>query len=169
MSLDCADFLTLFLSTSPLGHLVCLMLISSDAENNNRYYWNWSLKHVSQLLENFWLLLSDDYRLLQFISYFWAPEWHFKCNFVNDQENVWFKNKAHWLANIWFSCSGMLFFCDHILKKLSACEDVALDPTGSLLRPPDSHIIFFLFHFSLVPCLIRTVHCNVPKRTRRTA
>ena len=50
MSLDCADFLTLFLSTSPLGHLVCLMLMSSDAENNNRYRWNWSL----YVYPNFW-------------------------------------------------------------------------------------------------------------------
>ena len=32
VSLACANFLTLFLSTSPLGHLVCLMFISSDAE-----------------------------------------------------------------------------------------------------------------------------------------
>ena len=54
-------------------------------------------------------------------------------------------------------------FCDDIQKKPSASGGVAprplpgalpLDPTGGLLRPPDPRIIFLLFHFSPVPCLM---------------
>ena len=42
-------------------------------------------------------------------------------------------------------------FCDDILKKPSA---LPLDPTGGLLRPPDPRIIFLLFDFFPVPCLL---------------
>ena len=54
-------------------------------------------------------------------------------------------------------------FCDDILKKPSASGGVAprplpgalpQDPTGGLLHPPDPCIIFLLFHFSPVPCLM---------------
>ena len=54
-------------------------------------------------------------------------------------------------------------FCDDILKNPSASGGVAprplpgalpLDPTGGLLQPPNPRIIFLLFHFSPVPCLI---------------
>ena len=57
-------------------------------------------------------------------------------------------------------------FCDDILKKPSASGGVAprplpgalpLDPTGGLLRPPDPRIIFLLFHFFPVPCLISMI------------
>ena len=79
------------------------------------------------------------------ILFFLAPEWHFQCNFENGQVNVWSKHKACWLANIWFSCSRMLFFCDDMLKKTSASGGVA----------PDPRIIFLLFHFFPVPCLLK--------------
>ena len=57
----------------------------------------------------------------------------------------------------------MLFFVMTYRKKPSASGGVAprplpgalpLDPTGGLLRPPDPRIIFLLFHFSPVPCLV---------------
>ena len=61
----------------------------------------------------------------------------------------------------------MLFFGDDILKNPSASGGNAprplpgalpLDPTGNLLRPPDPRIIFLLFHFSPVPCLLQRRH-----------
>ena len=73
--------------------------------------------------------------------------------------NVWSKHKACWLANIWFSCSRMLFFVMTYWKKLQLLGALPPDPyqglcpTGGLLQPPDPHIIFLLFHFSPVPCL----------------
>ena len=62
-------------------------------------------------------------------------------------------------------------FCDDIQKKTSASGGVAprplpgalpLDPTGGLLRPPDPRIIFLLFHFSPVSCLLEEL-LNLPE------
>ena len=50
----------------------------------------------------------------------------------------------------------MLFFGDDILKNPSASGGIAPRPLPRAL-PPDPHVIFLLFHFSPVPCLIRIV------------
>ena len=61
----------------------------------------------------------------------------------------------------------------HTGKKPSASGGVAptplpgalpLDPTGGLLQPPDPCIIFLLFHFYPVPCLLNSLLLHSPVR-----
>ena len=70
---------------------------------------------------NFWRASDCSCQMIRdFYLYliFWTPEWHFQCNFENDQVNVWSKHKARWLANIWFSCSRMQVFVMTYWKNL---------------------------------------------------
>ena len=67
---------------------------------------------------------------------FWAPEWHFQCNFENSQVNVWSKRKACWLANIWFSCSRMLVLWWHTEKTFSFWGRCPQTPTRGFAPGP---------------------------------
>ena len=103
------------------------------------------------------------------ILFFWAPEWHFQCNFENSQVNVWSKHKAHWLANIWFSCSRMLFFVMTNWKNLQLLGALPPDPYQGLCpwtplgaycgpQTPTSFSSFFTFPQSHVWCVYVCVH-----------
>ena len=103
-----------------------------------------------------------------FFFFFLPPEWHFQCNFENGQVNVWSKHKACWLANIWFSCSRMLFFVMTYWKNLQLLGALPPDPYQGLCpwtplgaycgpQTPTSFSSFFTFsqsHVCVGPSLV---------------
>ena len=90
-------------------------------------------------------------------------------NFENGQVNVWSKHKACWLANIWFSCSRMLFFVMTYWKNLQLLGALPPDPYQGLCpwtplgaycgpQTPASFSSFFTFSQSHV-CTFCAVSC----------
>ena len=117
-----------------------------------------------------------------FLWWHTAPEWHFQCSFENNQVNVWSKHKACWLANIWFSCSRMLFFVMTYRKNLQLLGALPphpyqglcpWTPLGAYCGPqtpasfssfftfPQFHVCIFKFYSFLVGWLLFVLFCSL--------